>query len=428
MAKASNIRWRILTLLCLSSFVSYTLRANISTAAPFMIEDLALTEIQWGWVLAAFTTGYALFQIPGGILGDSIRPKRALTMIAVLWGVFTLLTALVPGQEMGTATILTSLILVRFLVGVSHAPIFPVQNGSIQRWFPAGNWAFPSGLSSTGLTLGVALTTPLLVWMITEIGWRYSFIALAPLAFIVAALWWWYSTDNPAEHIHTNTEEVAFIKAKRAIAEDDVNETISWVVVLKNRDILLLTISYFCMTFVFYEVFSWFFYYLVEIRGFSAQQAGYLTASQWICGAIGAALGGWICDKLCARMGLRWGCRWPAIIGMLLSAVLLISGALMSEPYIAMLMFVFCFLFNQMTEGAYWATSIAIGGRYCGTAAGIMNTGGNISGVIGALLIPFSAKYLGWEFAIATGGIFAIIGAGLWLFISADKPLTEQVI
>ena len=429
MTQPTNIRWRILTLLCLSSFVSYSLRANISTAAPFMIEDLSLTEIQWGWVLAAFTTGYTLFQLPGGVYGDIFGAKRALTTIAILWGVFTLLTAFVPGQELGsTTTILTALIIVRFLVGVSHAPIFPVQNGSIQRWFPVGSWAFPSGLSSTGLTLGVAATTPILVWLITEIGWRYSFVVLTPLAFIVAALWWWYSRDYPEDHPAINAEEVAMIVENQHAADNIEDSQLPWILVLKNRDILLLTISYFCMTFVFYEVFSWFFYYLVTVRGFGTQEAAYLTSSQWICGAIGAALGGWVCDKLCGRLGLRWGCRWPAIIGMLLSAVLLVAGAVISDPYIAMFMFVFCFLFNQMTEGAYWATSIAIGGRYAGTAGGVMNTGGNFAGVIGALLIPFTADIFGWTFAIATGGIFAITGAGLWFFIRADHQLTGQTI
>ncbi len=427
MKQATNIRWRILVLLCLSSFVSYTLRANLSTAAPFMIEDLSLSEIQWGWVLAAFTTGYALFQFPGGIFGDFFGPKRALTLIAILWGVSTLLTALVPGSESGSVTtILTALIMVRFLVGVSHAPIFPIQNVTVQRWFPAGSWALPHGLSSTGLTLGVAVTTPVLVWMITEMGWRYSFILLTPLAFIVAALWWWYCRDFPQQHPAINAEEVALITKNQYTTENNEAAQLPWTRVIKNRDILLLAISYFCMNIIFYEVFSWFFYYLVTIREFEAQQASYLISSQWICGAVGAASGGWICDKLCNRLGLRWGCRWPAIIGMVLSALLIVAGALISNPYIAMLFFVFCFLFNQMTEGAYWATSIAIGGRNAGAAGGVMNTGGNIAGVIGTLIIPFSASIFGWSFAIATGGIFAIIGAGLWFFIRPDHPLSEQ--
>jgi len=68
--KPTFIRWKIFSILALASFISYTLRYNISTAAPVMMADLGLTEIQWGWVLATFMTGYTKFQLPGGILGD----------------------------------------------------------------------------------------------------------------------------------------------------------------------------------------------------------------------------------------------------------------------------------------------------------------------------------------------------------------------
>ncbi len=122
--KATSIRWRVLGILVFGSFVSYLLRSNISLAAPVMIADLGLTEIQWGWILAAFTTGYAIFQFPGGLLGDRFGPRRVLTIIAVLWGIMTIVTSLVPGQETAsTGLIIVSLILVRFLVGMVQAPV-----------------------------------------------------------------------------------------------------------------------------------------------------------------------------------------------------------------------------------------------------------------------------------------------------------------
>jgi len=40
------VRWRILSILVLASFISYTFRYNFSTAAPAMMADLGLTEIQ----------------------------------------------------------------------------------------------------------------------------------------------------------------------------------------------------------------------------------------------------------------------------------------------------------------------------------------------------------------------------------------------
>jgi len=68
------------------------------------------------------------------------------------------------------------------------------------------------------------------------------------------------------------------------------------------------------------------------------------------------------------HLGLRWGCRWPVVVGMVLSGLLLITGASTENAFLVVVLLALCFLFNQLTEGAYWASSIAIGGRYAGTA------------------------------------------------------------
>jgi len=426
--KPTTVRWRVLLILILVSFVSYFLRSNMSIAAPAMISEFGLTEIQWGWILAAFTAGYALFQFPGGILGDKFGPRRVLTIIAILWAVFTFATALVPEAKSGsTALILGSLIAVRFLVGLSHAPIFPVMNASIVRWFPPGSWALPHGLSSTGLTLGAAAAAVLLAWMATQFGWRLSFIIIAPLGLLSAAIWWWYARDNPADHPSVNQEEVRLIIANRADFRESAGKEglADWLRVLKNRNVLFLTLSYSSMNFVFYIVFNWFFYYLVEVREFSVMDAGFVTSSQWIAGAAGAAAGGWLCDRACRKLGLRWGCRWPVIIGMVVSAVLLILGAFHPNPTLAVTALVLCFFFNQLNEGPYWATSIAVGGKQAGASGGVMNTGANAMGFVNALLVPFFATTFGWSFAISSGAIFALIGAALMLLVRADHSLDE---
>lgn len=422
--RPTNIRWRIFLVLALASFISYVLRSNVSIAAPAMIEDLGLTEIQWGWVLAAFTAGYAIFQFPGGMFGDKAGARKALMIIAVLWSVFMILTVVIPGPDVASAgVVIGSLMAVRFLVGAVHAPIFPVLNTAVNRWFPAGGYALPLGLSSTALTLGFAAVAPVLAWLIVEYGWRVSFLILSPLGFVVAALWWWYARDNPSEHRSVNEAELALVAAEvppPALAP--INPP-GWVRVLKNRNILLLTLSYSCMNFVFYEVFNWFYYYLVEVRSFDPGDAGFVTSTQWIAGAGGAAIGGWLCDRLCKKIGLRWGCRWPIIVGLLASAVLLVGGAFHSNPAIAVMMLAVCFFFNQLTEGAYWATSISVGGELAGAAGGVMNTGANLMGVLNALLVPWFAHTVGWDFALASGAGFAILGAVLLLFVRADEPI-----
>lgn len=422
--RATFVRWRVLSLLVFAGFVSYVLRYNVSTAGPSMMADLSLTEQQLGYVLAAFTAGYTVFQFPGGLMGDALGPRKALTICMLLWGALTLVTSAIPGGASTSVTLtLVLLIVVRFFVGAVHAPIFPLTGGVVERWFPAGNWALPNGLSSTGLTLGTAATAPVLAWMLGVYGWRVSFVMLTPLAFVGAALWWWYARDEVAEHPATNDAEVALVRSNRPSSSPADDSVPGWLRVLKNRDILLLMLAYACMNFVFYQMFNWVFYYLVTVRGFEPQDAGFLTSVQWIAAAVGATLGGLICDSACRRLGIRRGCAWPAIAGVVLSGALFFAGAVSDNTTVVVACLAASFFFNQLTEGAFWAAGISIGGRHAAAACGVMNTGGNAMGIVNALLVPFTAASFGWTVAMVMSTFFAFASAVLWMFIRADRTI-----
>jgi ACS family glucarate transporter-like MFS transporter len=236
------------------------------------------------------------------------------------------------------------------------------------------------------------------------LGWRESFILTAPLAFLIAGVWWWYARDNPADHPRISKKELALINANRLSPEQIIADRSIWKRMLKNRDILLLATSYFCMNYVFYIFFNWFFIYLVDIREFEIMEGGYFAAAPWVVGAIAASVGGLWCDRLCKRIGPRWGCRIPAIVGLSLAAGFLLLGATAKNPYLAVVFLSLSFGCTQLTEGAYWTAAIFVSGKYASAATGIMNTGGNVVGGIGALLVPITAEAFGW--------------------VPADKPIT----
>jgi MFS family permease len=129
--RPSLVRWRILGLIVAISLVSYLLRGNLSIAAPTMMANLQLSEIQWGWVMAAFPLGYALFQFPGGVWGGRVGPRKALMLIALAWAALVALTGAdsLDRRWRSSGLILVSLVCVQFLVGVAHAPVFPVRGG-----------------------------------------------------------------------------------------------------------------------------------------------------------------------------------------------------------------------------------------------------------------------------------------------------------
>jgi ACS family glucarate transporter-like MFS transporter len=419
-------RWVVLAVIILASFIAYTLRTNVNIVGETMMRDLGMTEYQLGLVFSAFAAGYALFQFPGGLIGDRFGPRKTITAIAIAWSLLTVITALIPGSDVWTVGYTVgALILTRFLVGASNGPFFPVTiGGTIERWFPVSQWGLPNGLSSAGLTLGSAVTAPLVVWLMQEYGWRNALLMVAPAGLIAALAYWFLVTDDPADHPKVTQDELDFIRSDRPPAEADIEEG-AWKLALKDKNVLLIALSYFCMNYVFYLFFSWFFYYLVSVREFSASDAGMFTAAQWILGAVGATVGGFSCDMLVRKLGIRRGTRYQTMTALILSAVFLYIGATSANVMITVVTLCFSFGFTQLTEAPMWVATMGVAGKHSQVATGVLNTGGNIPGVIGGLMVPFIAGWLGWSAAIISGSLFAIVGALLWLFIRADEPIAE---
>ena len=411
------VRFRIMGVLFAMCFVNYLLRNSLSIAVPSLQEEFRFTNAEIGWILGSFNFSYALLQVPGGIFGQVYGPRRALTYIAVSWGVLTFLTGFIPTLMAASATgVMVSLFVTRLLMGATNAPLFPVTAGAFARWFPEGSWGFPNGMLSVGLALGQAAIGPIVTLLIVHYGWRGSFYALAPLGLIIGAWWYWYGRDRPDEHPAITAAELQLIEGERRPVEPAVREKGTWRRMLVQRDVLLLAASYFCMNYVFYMFAQWLFTYLVAERKFSILESGWLYVAPFATGAVLAGLGGLTCDSLCKRIGPTWGCRLPAMTGLVLVAVLLIAGDLATNAYVAVGLLSLCFGFTQFTEGAFWSASTYVAGPHTSAATGVMNTGGNAAGFL-APVVGLMLDHLGWFATLASGSVFALAGAALWLLI-----------
>lgn len=420
------VRFRILAVLFVLSFVNYLLRNNLSVAIPSIRQEFGFSSAELGWILGSFNFAYALFQIPGGIFGEVYGPRRAMTIIAVTWGLLTLFTGFAPALMAASATgAMVSLIVVRFLMGIANAPLFPIMAGAIASWFPAGRWAFPNSVSSVGVVLGQAAIGPLVTLLIIKFGWRESFYVLAPLGLLAGTWWYWYGRDTPAQHPAISGEELALIARDRRVPDANSASHGAWRQVLAQRNVLVLAAAYFCMNYVFYMFAQWLFTYLVEARGFSLLESGWLYMLPFVTGAVLAAAGGLTCDALCLRLGARWGCRLPAMAGLLLVAVFLLVGVNVMNPYAAVAVLSLCFGFTQFTEGAFWSASTYAAGPHTATATGVMNTGGNAAGFL-APVVGMMVDQFGWLPTLASGSVFALAGAVLWLFIDVQQEANQS--
>ena len=166
-ARPSYGRWFVLGLICLMYLITYLDRVNISTAAPEISKEFGFDKITMGWIFSAFVWAYALFQVPGGWLSDRFGARPVLATIVAYWSVMTAATALASGA--------ISFFFVRFLFGAGEAGAFPGATRAMQVWYPRRERGLVQGLTHSASRLGAAIAPPIVVLIMSALGWRSVF-------------------------------------------------------------------------------------------------------------------------------------------------------------------------------------------------------------------------------------------------------------
>ena len=390
------MRWSLLLLLSALSFVSYVLRTNISIAAKLMMPELGIDEVQMGRVFSAFLVGYALLQMPAGALGDRFGPRSVFMGAALIWGVATLLTGLVPGG----AAALAALLVLRFVLGGAQATTYPVGARAVGSWFPEANRAFANSFVIAGLPLGSAITPPIVSALMVTAGWRASFFITSGLGIVVALLsWWLVPRETPREK-----------SAPSSLAA-----------VVRNRNLWFLGLSYFFEGYVFFMFVFWLYLYLVDQRGFTILSGGLVASLPWLAAFVTTPLGGAWCDGL----GRRWGSRLRAarvivVAAYVVSGSFLFVGSQTDSRYLAVGVLSLSLGFLMSAEPAFWSSAIHLGGVQPGAASGLMNMAGILGGVVSTPLVPVLAERFGWGLALASGSLAALLCALTWIGIRVD--------
>ena len=415
MRQSGQIRYRILSLLAGLSLVSYLLRSNISIAAKFMMPDLGLDEVEMGRVFSAFMLGYAIFQIPAGAWGDRRGPRRVLAVAALCWGGTTFLTGLVPALAA-----LSVLLVVRFLLGAAEAATYPVAARAVADWFPVGERTFANVVVVAGSTFGMIFNGPLISTLMVVQGWRAAFLLTSLTGLVIALLWWRFATDHPAGHPSITDAELALIVADRPSAITPL----SWRKLLADRNLGLISISYFLDSYVLFIFIFWFYLYLTDERGFSVLKGGYYHSLPFVAAVVLMPLTGWLCDRLGRRTGRSLARRAFALGLLTLAAVALFLGARAAEPVTAILCLSLAVGLLMSSEGPFWATVSESAWPHTGAAGGVMNTAGNLAGVISTALTPLMVKWIGWTGTFLASAAMLLTAGLLWFLIRTERSST----
>ena len=410
----TRIRWLLILWMFAVSAIAYLDRVNISIAGQAIAAEFHLDNVELGGVFSAFVLGYALFQAPGGWLADRIGPRRVLALGVVWWALFTSAITILPA---GVPALLALLIAVRFFLGMGEAVVYPASNCVVSAWIPSSERGIANGVIFAGVGFGAGITPPLIAYLLLHDGWRSSFWASAALGLAAGAVWFFIARDRPSQHPWIAPAERAYIEAGLPAPAAGGGSRLSLRAILANRDVLLVTFSYFCYGYAAYIFFSWFFIYLSGVRGLNLRQSSYYTMLPFIAMAIGSPLGGWISDRLTRRHGARVGRCFVAAAGIGLSAVFIAAGTLVADAGLASIVLAGGAGALYLSQSSFWSVSADIGGEAAGTVSGVMNMGGQFGGALTASLTPAIANRLGWNASFLTAAAFCAAGSLVWLLV-----------
>lgn len=395
-----KVRKTLIVLLFLGWALGNLDRFLMNYAVVHISEDLSLSATESGLILSAFFLGYALMQLPGGLLADKYGAKRVILIAVIVWSVFTGLTAI--------AWTLSVLLVIRFLFGIGEGGFQPAASKIISTSFPVNerSKAMSIMLTSSGI---MAMLVPIIsAALLVTIGWRAFFVIAGFLGVVIAFLYWKYV---PKDEV-----------SKESVKGPQVKEILR--VLFKKPLMWSLVVSYFAIYAVNWGLNSWMPKYLTDVRGLDLISIGWLQMIPGAIQIIAMLLFGYLIDKLDLKVNKYIG----AVCALILAGFLFLMFNAESITLFITYQSIITLLLTYVVLLLPSFVLKRIPAEYAGTAMGMANTGGQLAGFVTPALIGFMVDSFDGSYNAAMWllVVISIICVAAILTISSNSPGNKE--
>jgi ACS family tartrate transporter-like MFS transporter len=384
-----RIACRLLPFLFVLYVIAFLDRMNVSAAALQMPGDLGFNERVIGLGAGMFFIGYMVLEIPGALIAEKWSARRWIARIMISWGIITALMAFIHTAR--------EFYWVRFLVGAAEAGFLPAVIVYVSHWFryqdraraiavfyAASPLSFVVGSPLAGMLLGITW----LGWR----GWRWLFILEGIPAVVFGVITLFYLTDRPSAATWLKENERAWITAELE-REKEAKEKVRKYSILeafRQRDVMLLTLAYFCATTGGYGIAFWLPVILKRLSGLSDLRVTLYAALPYLVGFLAQQVNSWHSDRRCER-------RWHAAAPIFLCGVVLLLAVLAgSNVSRAIALFTLVGAGYYAFHPCFWAVPSAFLSESAAAASiGLINSVGNLGGFVGPIIMGYLVSRTG---------------------------------
>ena len=363
-------RWRIIWLLFLATTLNYMDRQTLQSTADFIKAEFNLNNEGYGWIAFWFSISYGIFQFPAGFLADRWNLRRLYVVALLVWSA--------AGFMIGMSQTVLMMSACRFVLGMGEAFNWPSAATVVRRVMPHESRGLANGIFHSGASMGAILTPLLALWIVVEGGasWRVLFQVVGALGLVWAALWYWTlrgergaAVANPvAEPGEVLNREETMLSQFRSFAEL-MNLRIFWITFVVS-----LTIN---ICWHFYR--DWLPLFLLEELGVSRRMLQWCLMAYFIGADLGSMASGYMTRRLMRGGYSAARARKIVLMAAALLCVLSTPAALISEPWISMVLIVLVGAGSLGCFPIWLAMTQEISGRHTAVCIGFYGTTGWIA-------------------------------------------------
>ena len=419
-ARPTGIRWLVLALACLTSWLLYLHRYSWGVIKAEVKSEFGFSDTQLGWLDSAFNLSYALFQVPGGLLGDLVGPAIVLPVIILAWSGCVAGTAMV-GQAWSFAA-------VRTLFGLTQAGAYSNLSKVTRSWFPASVRTTAQGLIGSfsgragGASAALIVGSLLLGWLQME--WRAAMLWLALAGICFAVAFRLLFTDSPASHPWANSAEQALLDGEEpaqppapgaAPRLDRSRPALANLAMLMLHGVASAGAD---MLYVY-----WIPLFLREAKGFDPIQMGIFASLPLWGGAAGGAFAGLLNDWLIRLRGRKFARKAVGLTGKVLASILVLISLDLEDGRLIMVLLAGAKFLTDWSQPTVWGTITDIAGPASGRVFGAVNMAGSVGAFVSGPVLGWIKQRLGWPILFQTiAGAYVFAGL-CWLGIDATRKV-----
>ena len=368
--------------LFLIGVVNYLDRSALSIANTTIQKDLAISPMQMGVMLSAFSVAYAFSQLPLGALIDKLGSKLALGGSLVVWSV--------AQAAFGLFSNYGHLVGLRVLLGIGEAPVFPSAAKALSEWFDTQERGTATGWVWSSTCIGPCLAPPLLTVFMVHLGWRGMFILTGVMGLLLAVCWFKFYKSKAQYMAETGRAEPVPVQQVKA-------PKVRWTSLFKDRNTWGAFLGFMGVIYMIWLNLTWLPGYFEREHGLDLYRTAWVVSLAYLFGALGTIVAGKCCDRLVARgMRVLASRKLMVILGLLGGALFTLIVAFTTNVVACVILLCLTMFFINISSATAWMiVNTIVPSERVASFGSIQNFGGYLAGSIAPILTGFSVQQSG---------------------------------